>query len=130
MPRRVAALLRARGALHDIRQVYQFFWLFSVFHKAGHSPLICSNPFGGLLSRPFPFSGHTIWCIIHRSDCTHGQPDLLGYCACSSPRFQIGSLLTMTMTPINTLSPPFYCFAFVREALLAPNQLLYFSFMA
>ncbi|GBO33701.1 hypothetical protein AVEN_124638-1 [Araneus ventricosus] len=30
IPSRVAALLRARGALHDIRQVYQFFWLFSV----------------------------------------------------------------------------------------------------
>ncbi|GBN06333.1 hypothetical protein AVEN_223667-1 [Araneus ventricosus] len=30
MSRRVAAVLRDRGALHDIRQVYQFFWLFSV----------------------------------------------------------------------------------------------------
>ncbi|GBN06332.1 hypothetical protein AVEN_223666-1 [Araneus ventricosus] len=30
MPRSVAAVLRDRGALHDIRQVYQFFWLFSV----------------------------------------------------------------------------------------------------
>ncbi|GBM42443.1 hypothetical protein AVEN_139880-1 [Araneus ventricosus] len=31
MPYRVAALLCVRGALHDIGQVYQFFWLFSVY---------------------------------------------------------------------------------------------------
>ncbi|GBN77291.1 hypothetical protein AVEN_38300-1 [Araneus ventricosus] len=31
MSRRVAALLRAGGALHDISQVYQFFWLLSVY---------------------------------------------------------------------------------------------------
>ncbi|GBM45221.1 hypothetical protein AVEN_63832-1 [Araneus ventricosus] len=31
MPHRVAALLCVLGALHDIRQVYQFFLLFSVF---------------------------------------------------------------------------------------------------
>ncbi|GBL92874.1 hypothetical protein AVEN_54542-1 [Araneus ventricosus] len=30
MPHRVAALLCVLGALHDIRQVCQFFWLFSV----------------------------------------------------------------------------------------------------
>ncbi|GBM04548.1 hypothetical protein AVEN_93952-1 [Araneus ventricosus] len=30
MPHRFAALLCVRGDLHDIRQVYQFFWLFSV----------------------------------------------------------------------------------------------------
>ncbi|GBM13205.1 hypothetical protein AVEN_214921-1 [Araneus ventricosus] len=29
MPHRVAALLCVLGGLHDIRQVYQFFWLFS-----------------------------------------------------------------------------------------------------
>ncbi|GBM95852.1 hypothetical protein AVEN_31739-1 [Araneus ventricosus] len=31
IPHRVAELLCVRGALHDIRQVYQFFWLFSVY---------------------------------------------------------------------------------------------------
>ncbi|GBN09683.1 hypothetical protein AVEN_227860-1 [Araneus ventricosus] len=30
LPRRFASLLRARGARHDIKKVYQFFWLFSV----------------------------------------------------------------------------------------------------
>ncbi|GBO44061.1 hypothetical protein AVEN_22001-1 [Araneus ventricosus] len=40
-----------------------------------HSPLklnihtkVCSNLFGGLLSRPFPFSAHKIWWVIHWSD--------------------------------------------------------------
>ncbi|GBN52036.1 hypothetical protein AVEN_146248-1 [Araneus ventricosus] len=38
MPRRFASLLRARGARHDIKKVYQFFfWLFSVvFHSQSH----------------------------------------------------------------------------------------------
>ncbi|GBM31949.1 hypothetical protein AVEN_74247-1 [Araneus ventricosus] len=55
------------------------------FSKAGHSPSICSNSFGGHLSRVFPFSAHQIWWIIHRSDranckpVTYGQPDSQGY---------------------------------------------------
>ncbi|GBM80920.1 hypothetical protein AVEN_243214-1 [Araneus ventricosus] len=50
-----------------------------------------SNPFGGLLSKPVPFSTHKIWWTIHRSDCenwkhiTYGQPYPLRYCASSSP---------------------------------------------
>ncbi|GBM73172.1 hypothetical protein AVEN_30056-1 [Araneus ventricosus] len=31
MPCRFASLLHARGAQHDIKKVYQFFWLFSVY---------------------------------------------------------------------------------------------------
>ncbi|GBL92487.1 hypothetical protein AVEN_174754-1 [Araneus ventricosus] len=30
MPRRFASLLRDRGGRHDIKKMYQFFWLFSV----------------------------------------------------------------------------------------------------
>ncbi|GBM78585.1 hypothetical protein AVEN_105176-1 [Araneus ventricosus] len=30
MPRRFTSFLRAHGARHDIKKVYQFFWLFSV----------------------------------------------------------------------------------------------------
>ncbi|GBN05538.1 hypothetical protein AVEN_63981-1 [Araneus ventricosus] len=60
--------------------------------KDRYSPSICSNTCGGLLSKPFLYSGHKIWWIIHRSDCansTYGQPDPLFYCA-SSPAFKIG----------------------------------------
>ncbi|GBN16644.1 hypothetical protein AVEN_49904-1 [Araneus ventricosus] len=42
MPHCVAALLCMRGALHYIRQVYQFFWLFSVQY---HTFLITRNLF-------------------------------------------------------------------------------------
>ncbi|GBM81530.1 hypothetical protein AVEN_174211-1 [Araneus ventricosus] len=78
-------------------------------YKAGHSPRICFNPFPGLHSRPFPFSGHNTWWVIHRSDCsdrTDDQPYTLDYCASSSCSFQNGSSrpdfpsLTPTHTPI------------------------------
>ncbi|GBM58295.1 hypothetical protein AVEN_220209-1 [Araneus ventricosus] len=34
-----------------------------------------SNPFGGLLSRPVPFSSHKIWRVIPRSDCADRPTD-------------------------------------------------------
>ncbi|GBL91162.1 hypothetical protein AVEN_117495-1 [Araneus ventricosus] len=56
-----------------------------------------SNPFGGLLSRPVPFSAHKIWWTIHRSNCanwkhiSYGLPNPLSYCASSSsPDFKTG----------------------------------------
>ncbi|GBM69510.1 hypothetical protein AVEN_205386-1 [Araneus ventricosus] len=88
--------------------------------KAGHSPSICSNPFGGLLSRPFPFSGYKIWWVIHRSDCadrTYGQLDPLDYCASSSLAFKTGPSRPdfPVLTPIHTHTH-FVVLTLVREA--------------
>ncbi|GBO00765.1 hypothetical protein AVEN_44285-1 [Araneus ventricosus] len=41
---------------------------FFQFGKAGHSPLICSNPFGGILSSSFSSPTNKIGWDIHRSD--------------------------------------------------------------
>ncbi|GBM32275.1 hypothetical protein AVEN_275041-1 [Araneus ventricosus] len=101
------------------------------YPKAGHSPPICSNPFGGLHSRSFPFSAHKIWWVIHRSNCanrTYGQPGPLGDCASSSPRFEQRDSRFPRLTPTQTPPPPFL--RLLRERPSPPNRLSYFSFMA
>ncbi|GBM07274.1 hypothetical protein AVEN_187838-1 [Araneus ventricosus] len=97
----------------------------SSYAKAGHSPSICSNPFGGLLNRPFSCSAHKIWCVIHRSNCanrTYGQPHRLGYCASSTPHPDFPR-----MNPTHTPSPHFVVFALVRETRF-PKPTILFQF--
>ncbi|GBM49086.1 hypothetical protein AVEN_266442-1 [Araneus ventricosus] len=82
-----------------------------------------SNPSGGLLSRPVPFSAHKIWWAIHMSDCanwkhiTYWLSDPQSYCASSSLRFQNGSPCPdfPRMTPTHTTPPPFCGFRFYER---------------
>ncbi|GBM08746.1 hypothetical protein AVEN_953-1 [Araneus ventricosus] len=70
----------SRGSEVGDRHVVCVEWPVNDLPKSVRSPPICSNPFGGLLSRQFPFSAHKIWYIILKSycaSCTYEQPEPL-----------------------------------------------------
>ncbi|GBM48689.1 hypothetical protein AVEN_192291-1 [Araneus ventricosus] len=71
--------VRKKNGLIDMRisakmaKIFLSFWRPSlIFHEGARlKPL---DP--GEVSKSVPrTSGHQIWWVIHRSDCTHGQPD-------------------------------------------------------
>ncbi|GBN99078.1 hypothetical protein AVEN_24646-1 [Araneus ventricosus] len=76
--------------------------------------------FGGLLRRPFSFSGHKILWVIYRSNCTDRtfrQPDPLGYCASSSSAFK-----TSSHADSNPYTPsPILWFSLLSERLGPPT---------
>ncbi|GBM30805.1 hypothetical protein AVEN_52599-1 [Araneus ventricosus] len=73
-----------------------------------------SNPFGGLLSRPVPFSVHKIWSAVHKSDCANWKT--ITYGQAFLPWFQNGFL---SITHTNDPPSPFCGFRFCERGPLS-----------